>query len=64
MDEQTTKTKGTNEGVDPEMLKNLEMLMDMEMLESEEDVGMMQEMDEGEIKEEDEADQEKNHESA
>ena len=64
MDDKPTETKSAKEGIDPEMLKNLEMLMDMDLLESEEDVGMMQEMDEGEIKEEDDADQEKNHESA
>ena len=44
--------QNSNEEADAEMLKNLDMLLDMDMFEDEEDMTMMEEMEDGEINDE------------
>lgn len=48
----TTKTDKSKEDVDPEMLKNLDVLMDMDLFQAEKDWDQMEENDSVEVKNE------------
>ncbi|MCB0383841.1 MAG: hypothetical protein KDD43_00505 [Bdellovibrionales bacterium] len=52
MDKANAESPKPQEEVDIEMLKNLEMLLDMDMFEEEDDMTMMEEMEEGEMNDE------------